>query len=128
MGYCGRLEEPAILVFSLILHMRSKYVASIRFGLPLRIDGMHRKQSNHARLYLLSSETYAKRCVGARLLFASILPALPNLWLTICVTRHLATLCCLMVLDMAASTDCNDNDDDDDDISLTFSFQSLSTH
>ena len=94
--------------------MRRLYVASIRFGLPL-IHAKHRKQSNHARLYLLSSETCAKRSVGVRLLFASILPALPNLWLIICVPSHLATLCCLMVLDMAASTDCNDNDDDDDD-------------
>ena len=90
------------------------------------MHGKHRRQSNQARLYLLSSETYAKRCVGARLLFASILPALPNLWLIICETSHSATICCLMVLDMAASTDCNDNDDDD--LSLTFSFKPLSTH
>ena len=47
-------EEPAVLIFKLLLRMRLIYVASISFGLPQRINGMHIAQFNHARLDLVS--------------------------------------------------------------------------
>ena len=49
--FCGRQEEPAILkvVITHALHVCSQY----SFGLPLRMDRMHRTQFDHARLDLL---------------------------------------------------------------------------
>ena len=68
--FCGRQEEPAILkaVITHASHVCSQYL----FGLPLRMDRMHRTQFDHARLGLpltcnlithvltMSRETYAK--------------------------------------------------------------------
>ena len=48
-GKCGRPEEMVIL----ILNACSQYL----LGLPLRMSGKHRTQSDHARLELLSRET-----------------------------------------------------------------------
>ena len=39
------------------------------FALPLRINGMHRTQSYHTRLHLLSRETYPKYSVKSVLNF-----------------------------------------------------------
>ena len=42
---CRQQEEPAILIFRLLLHMHRMYVASINlFGLQLKMNGMHRTQ------------------------------------------------------------------------------------
>ena len=52
---CGRQEEPAIVISRLLLRMRHMYVdSSCLFGLPLRMNGMHRTQHDHARLDLLA--------------------------------------------------------------------------
>ena len=47
-------EEPAILISRLLLCTHRMYVVSFRFGLPLRMNGMHRTQFHHLRLDLLS--------------------------------------------------------------------------
>ena len=47
---CGRQEEPAILIFRFLAHMRRMYVASIRTS----TNGMQRTQFDHVRLDLLS--------------------------------------------------------------------------
>ena len=52
---CGQQEEPAILIFRLLLHMHRIYVASVNlFGLRLRMNGMHRMQFDHLCLDFLS--------------------------------------------------------------------------
>ena len=52
---CGRQEEPSILISRLLLRTHRMYVCSqLSFGLPLRMNGMHRTQFNHVRLDLLS--------------------------------------------------------------------------
>ena len=52
-GYGGRQEEPSILISRLLIRMRRMYVASIRFGLPLRMNGMYRTQFEQECLDLL---------------------------------------------------------------------------
>ena len=52
---CRQQEEPAILIFRLLLHMHRMYVASINlFGLPLKMNGMHRTQFDRLCLDFLS--------------------------------------------------------------------------
>ena len=52
---CRQQEEPAILIFRLLLHMHHMYVASINlFGLPLKMNGMHRTQFDCLCLDFLS--------------------------------------------------------------------------
>ena len=52
---CGRQEQPAILIFRLSFHIsHASHVCSQHsFGLPLRINGMHRIQFDLARFDLL---------------------------------------------------------------------------
>ena len=57
---CGRQEEPVILISRLLLCIRRMYVASIRFGLPLRMNGMHKTQFDHARFDLLPLVTWSR--------------------------------------------------------------------
>ena len=45
---CGQQEEPAILIYRSLLRMRQHW-----FGLPLRMNGMHWRQFDHAHLDLL---------------------------------------------------------------------------
>ena len=49
----GRQEEPAVLISRFLLRMRRMYVASISFGLPLRMNGMPKSQFAHKRIGLL---------------------------------------------------------------------------
>ena len=46
-------KEPVIFISRLLLCMRRMYVANIRFGLPLRMNGMHKTQFDHAHFDLL---------------------------------------------------------------------------
>ena len=54
-GYCGRQEEPAILISRLQVDItHASHVCSQHlFGLPLRMNGMYRTQFDHARLDLI---------------------------------------------------------------------------
>ena len=54
-GYCGRQEEPAILISRLQVDItHASHVCSQHlFGLPLRMNGMHRTQFDHARLDII---------------------------------------------------------------------------
>ena len=56
--YYRRQEEPAILISGLLLRMRMYVVTRAfsehSFGLPLRMNGMHITQFDHALMNLLS--------------------------------------------------------------------------
>ena len=59
---CRQQEEPAILIFRLLLHMHRMYVASINlFGLPLKMNGMHRTQFDRLCLDFLSLIIWSRK-------------------------------------------------------------------
>ena len=87
LGYCGGQGEPAILISRLLLRTRRMYSVCSQhsFGLPLRMNGMHRTQFDYARLDFLSLviwsrvfwpsvtyETYTKHSDGAEAFGPSI--------------------------------------------------------
>ena len=107
-SYCERPEEPAILIYRLLLRMSGTYVATMHlFGLWLRMIGMHRTQSDQARLDLLSlviwlralcsSITWnfrkAHHRIRERLDLPSISPALHNLWFLLAVNTLINSGC-----------------------------------
>ena len=49
--YCGRQEEPAILISRLLLRMRRMCVGQHSFGLPLRIYGIHSERTLITRVW-----------------------------------------------------------------------------
>ena len=94
--YCGRQENPAILISGLVVITHASNVCRQHsFGLALRMNGMHRTQFDHARLVLPSlviwscvfwpsvnveltqSTALEQKCFD----FRSLSPPLRNLWL-----------------------------------------------
>ena len=58
--FCGRPKESAILIYRFLLQMRATYICSQLFGLPVKMNGMHWKQSDEARFDLLSLKNLRK--------------------------------------------------------------------
>ena len=101
---CGREEEPAILISTFLLRMRRTYVAS--FGLPLRMNGMHRTQFDHTHLDLSTTRNLITRVLTIchvklmqstaleqkRFDLLSLSPTLHNLWLLLVLKKLKAVL------------------------------------